>query len=278
MNSHKPAYISHLLVLTALLLGACTSAQASTPEVAPPTAAPTTVPPTVPPTATPLPPTSTPTATPLPPTATPRPDLTATAAAKATQTAAPVVAMIEAELKQYDLSTSDGYLGWMNDSATVRVDSYMEDKRQTTHPDLRVADFVFHTDLTWETSTGLAGCGLVLRSEADLDRGKQYRVYFMRILNLPLWDIEYYKHGAFQRNVTGEVLSDGAINTEQGSTNTITVVAQGNKLAVYVNGDRLGVFTDKALGEGILGYMAFQESGETTCTFTNSWLWVLKGV
>ena len=220
MNSHKPAYISHLLVLTALLLGACTSAQASTPEVAPPTAAPTTIPPT---------------ATPLPPTATPTPDLTATVAARATQTAAPVVAMIEAELKQYDLSTSDGYLGWMNDSATVRVDSYMEDKRQTTHPDLRVADFVFHTDLTWKTSTGLAGCGLVLRSEADLDRGKQYRVYFMRILNLPLWDIEYYKHGAFQRNVTGEVLSDGAINTEQGSTNTITVIAQGNKLAVYVS-------------------------------------------
>jgi len=48
-------------------------------------------------------------------------------------------------------------------------------------------------------------------------------------------------------------------------------------LQVYANGDRLGAFTDKTLSEGIVAYMAWQESGQTTCTFTNSWLWVFQG-
>ena len=276
MNNHKSRSAINLLIGAALLLSACASARASTPTAPPPTDTPTTLPPTA--TATPLPPTATATATAIPPTATPTPtpNVTATRAAAATETAAPAIALIDAELKKYDLSTGAGYLGWVNDALTIKVNTYLEEKRQTNYPEVSMADFAFHSDMTWETSTGLAGCGFVLRSESDLDRGKQYRVYMVRILNLPLWDIEYYKHDQFQRNVTGDLLSAGALNTEQGSTNAITIIVQGGKLAVYGNGDRLGIFTHNALSQGILGYMAFQESGETTCTFTNSWLWVLK--
>lgn len=277
MDTYKSRSVIGLLILAALLVSACggrTIVQADA-TLAPPTATQTALPPTA--THTAIPPTS----TPVPPTATPEPtstpDVTATAVAQATQTAAPLIAMIDAELKKYDLSTDEGYLGWANDSLTIKVDTYGEEKWQTNFPDFSVADFVFHTDMKWESSTGLAGCTLLLCAEPDLERGKHYRINLMRLSGLPLWDIEYYRYGVFQKNVTGEILSTSAIDVDQGAVNRITVIAQGNKLQVYANGDRLGAFTDKTLSEGIVAYMAWQESGQTTCTFTNSWLWVFKG-
>src|SRR3990172_2829070 len=261
MDTYKSRSVIGLLILAALLVSACGGraiVQADA-TLAPPTA----------------------TQTPVPPTATPEPtstpDVTATAVAQATQTAAPLIAMIDAELKKYDLSTDEGYLGWANDSLTIKVDTYGEEKWQTNFPDFSVADFFFHTHLKFESSTGLAGCTLLLCAEPDLERGKHYRINLMGLSGLPLWDIEYYRYGVFQKNVTGEILSTSAIDVDQGAVNRITVIAQGNKLQVYANGDRLGAFTDKTLSEGIVAYMAWQESGKTTCAFSNSWLWVFKG-
>ena len=230
--------------------------------------------PTLTPTLTPLPPT--PTATPVPPTATPTPNVTATTEARATQTAAPIIAKIKKELGNYDVELGEGYIGWMNDSTAVKVDTYMEQKRQAVS-DLTVSDFAFHTDMTWETSTGLAGCGFVLRSESDLDDGEGYRIYMFRLQNLPLWGFGYYKDNVLVDPLTPTgITTASALFSTQGSTNRITIIAQGSKLAVYANGDRMGVFTHKKVSQGILGFMALQESGQTTCTFDNSWLWVFK--
>ena len=89
-----------------------------------------------------------------------------------------------------------------------------------------------------------------------------------------MWDIEYHNHGAFQKNIT-HLLDTSQLNSDQGSDNQITIIAQGDKLAVYANGDRLGIFTDHNVSRGVVAFMAWQESGETTCTFTHAWLWVL---
>jgi len=274
MNSRKFYLALVNLIVAALLLGACGT----------PTAAPTVVPPTA--TATAIPPTAThtaipPTNTPVPPTATPEPtatpDMTATAEGIATATATAAIAQINEELKEYGLTTDGGYLGWMQDSMTIKVDTYMEQKQQTNYPDMNIADFVLQADMTWETSTGLAGCGFVFRSESNLDRGKQYRVYIVRLQNLPLWGLAYFNHGE-GTPLTDEIFtSTSALDTSQGSTNRITIIALGNKLSVYANGDQLGPFNHDKASQGIVAYMAFQESGKTTCTFTDSWLWVLKG-
>ena len=77
--------------------------------------------------------------------------------------------------------------------------------------------------------------------------------------------------------MTGKPLSASVLHSDQGSTNRMTIIVRGNKFEVYANGDRLGVFTDSTLTQGIVAFMAWQESGKTTCTFTNAWLWVLKG-
>lgn len=232
------------------------------------------------PTNTPAPtdtPTPTPTDTPEPTaTATATPNRTATAQAKLTATAQSALAEIEPELKKYDLSTDGGYLGWLHDPVDINLNTYLEERYDTDYPDTVVGDFVFYTEMTWNTTTGLAGCGFIIRSEEDFERGKQYRVFMIRLQGLPLWDIEYYNLGRFQKSVTGEILSTGALFTDQGSKNRITIVVQGNKIATYANGERMGVFTDSKLTEGRIAFFASQESGETTCHFENSWLWVLK--
>jgi hypothetical protein len=97
----------------------------------------------------------------------------------------------------------------------------------------------------------------------------------MRLGGRPLWDIEYYRRGDFQSSVTGRILDANDMDSSQGATNRITIIAQGNKIAVYMNGERMGVFTDSKLAEGRIAFMAWQESGETTCTYSNTWLWVL---
>jgi len=282
MNHHLK---SRLLVcwplFAGLLLSACGSANAAALPSAPATATPvvnvveevTAAPPTA--TFTPVPPTATPTA--LPPTATPspKPNLTATAAARATQTAAPIIAMIEGELQKVGLSTQEGHLGWVHDPVTIKLDTYMEAHANVDYPDLVVSDFVVHSDITWDSTTGLAGCGLLLRSGEDFAKGKQYQFALMRLAGKPLWDIEYYRYGQFQYNLTGLWDAPG-VNFESGSTNRVTIVAQGDKMTVYVNGEKLGAATDNKIAEGIVAFLAWQESGETTCAFTNSWMWILK--
>ncbi len=228
--------------------------------------------------------TSAPTSTPVPtdmptpvPTSTftPTPNATATAQALATATAEANAALVRPDLEKIGLSTEGGYLGWVHDPLTIKVDTYLEEKPESDYPEFSAADFVLQTDVTWNTASGLAGCALIIRSEADAKQGKSYRVYMMRLQNRPLWDIEYYNHGKWQSTLTEDVLDAPALNFTQDSTNRMTVVAQGDKLTVYANGDKMGSVIDKRLTEGRVYFMAWQESGETTCTFSNSWLWVL---
>ena len=261
-----------LMTLIALALVAV-SCGSTAPQ---PTAAPV-------PTDTPLPtstpaPTNTPrpTDTPVPTsTYTPTPNATATAQAYVTVTAEANAALVRPELEKIGLSTDGGYLGWIHDPLTIKVDTYLEERPESDYPEFSAADFVLQSDVTWNSASGLAGCALILRSEADVDKGKQYRVYLMRLQNRPLWDVEYYNHGKWQSTLTERILDAPALNFAQDSTNRITVVVQGDKLTVYANGDKMGSVTDKRLTEGRVYFMAWQESGETTCTFTNSWLWVL---
>ena len=278
MNTYKLSLT--LIALTFVLIG-CTSAG---PEAAPivaaaevdtatPLAAPTNTPrPTNTPTATSTPtPTNTPT-----PTDTPTPDLTATAQAQIAATAAAQTALIDVELQKYGLSTNEGHLGWMHDPLSIKVDTYMEMRSEVDYPDLSVADFVLQSDITWEGTGGFAGCGFVLRSEPDFEKGAQYQLALIRLAFRPLWDIEYYKYGNYQYNVTGTLLDAPVLNDQSGDTNRLTAIVQGNKITTYANGEKLGSFTDGKLSQGGVAFLAWQNSGETTCTFTNSWLWVLS--
>ena len=58
----------------------------------------------------------------------------------------------------------------------------------------------------------------------------------------------------------------------------MVVSAVGNKFDVYINGELEGSYRDyaKKLSGGRFAFEASQNSGTTTCTFKNTWVWLYK--
>lgn len=271
MNRHWGGRLGSVL-LCALLGTACN------PLAAPPTETATPLPPptetaTPEPTETPVP-TATATETPLP-TATATPDAKATAAAHATATVEAALGDINDILEDYGYSTKEGHLGFIHDPVSVTVDTYGERHHITDYPEMDFGDFVLHSDVTWNTSSGLAGCYIVFRSDGDLERGRNYQLLTIRLQGLPLWGIGVYNNGYGEPLNPEGLLPDGAFEDTQGSTNEIVIVAEESKFTVYANGERLGTQVSGKLAKGAIAFGAMQESGTTTCEYKHTWVWSL---
>ena len=220
--------------------------------------------------------TLTPSSTPTP-TRTPTPHFAATSAARLTQFAATALVDILYDLEDYDLSGEDGYLNWVATTPiTLTVDTYGENQFHMIDPKLVVGDFVFQTDVTWNSTGGLAGCGYLLRASRSLSRGSFYEFFTIRLSGLPLWYASYWDEGILGKLLTPNYPTSLAIRQKDGSTNRLAVVAKADKFTFYANGNRLGSVSDSSLEEGRLAVFVQQESGETTCVFDHSWVWSLK--
>ncbi|MDX1435647.1 MAG: hypothetical protein R3335_02475 [Anaerolineales bacterium] len=279
-RARRRAYLTVLLVIvTALLAAGC---QAIAPQ-ATPTAAPSSTPE---PTNTLTPePTSTPeaTATTVPtdtptPTASPTstPDLTSTAAVEATEMAIALIAEIEEELQVAGYSTSDGHLAYSsNDPVNLAVVTYGDSRAEMIADGGHFENFAMAVDVTWNSTSGLAGCGFMVRADDDLERGAHYRLYTIRLSGFPGWDLEYWKFGNWQSTLTagGRVLTSQASNQDQGGTNRYLLIGDENELTVFANEERLGKVPINTLAEGQLGFFVFHESGETSCEFNNAYVW-----
>lgn len=258
--------------LVAVLLVSILSTACSMGAPAEPTA--TAVPPptnTAPPTETPLP-TDTPT-----PVYTPTPDAAATAAAQATASASTVLDELSKLFSDTDVPYKDGHLLWQQTEAvTIHLQGPSgDDTVAEIDKNITAADFIFKSDVTWE-ATGWMFCGGIFRSEANLDKGKQYQLYFLRLSGLPAWYISAFEGTSFLGSISGEQFSD-AIDMKSDATNEFVLVAQDNAFNVYFNGISQGRYFDnkKQLSEGRFGFMAWQESGKGSCKFENSWIWSL---
>lgn len=236
--------------------------------------------PTKPPTDTPLPP-PTETPTPLPtdtpaPTDTPTPDLTATAALVATKTAEVLLADITKELERVGIPAGEGSLGWiMTEPVTIKVDSYDTTLYSEFEPAFSAADYVIHADVTWESTGGWALCGIMMRSEADFEEGEQYRFQMIRLSGMPSWDIERWNYGQWEATASNQIIDSKSMDQENGATNQVTIVAKEGVFSVFINDDKSKNVLDSKLKEGKFAFMNWQDTGETTCTFTNAWVWVL---
>lgn len=249
-----------LLVLMLAIL-ACGSVPGASPQVEPsdiPEATTTTAP--------------TDTPTPLP---TSTPDVAATAAVRATQSAADTLSELDDVLGDTDIPYADGHLAWQHDSLlTIKM----------TGPDYRITDidktltagnFIFKSDVTWEAS-GILICGAIFRSEPDLKKGRQYQFVFLRLSGLPAWAIEVHEFGNFKNTPTKTKFSD-ALDLGNGSTNQFMLVVQDDNFTLYLNGVRQGRYFDYSnqRTEGSFGFMGYQDSGNGKCEFENSWIWSL---
>jgi hypothetical protein len=271
---HKIAFLLMSSVIVMLLLTACGAPQ--------PTSTPTSMPTETPlPTKTPIP---TETATPMP-TSTPTltrtatPDLTGTAAVVASQTIAAVIEEIDVELQDIGYSTEEGSLAWVSEAPEeITITSYNSHDWIPLASGQDFSDFVLKADVTWDSTGGLATCGFWFRAQSDDENAEHYKFQAIRLSGFPGWDVEYWKYNGWVSTISpgGRVLTSPHIDQDQGSTNTYILVAEGNTLTVYANGNRLGQVTISTLREGLLTFYTWQESGETTCTFDNVWVWDLS--
>ncbi len=271
--------IACLLFITALVLGACNAA----PEVTevPPTAVPTAT--AVPPTETAVPPTETPLPTDTPePTATDTPEPTATTDFAATE-AAEATAAFEAlsstvieQLAVYDISADSGHLAWVG-GAPVEVSTTggFQKIYEPMDEGTVYSTYVLHVNVAWDSSTGFAGCGITFNSGDDLERSKQYEFITIRVSGLPLWAVQLIEFGDFLSSATGGAKVNGAINQGAGEVNEYVLIVRKGLMGAYANTVRLSNVIISSPSEGRIGFFAWQESGETTCTFSDAWVWAL---
>ncbi len=209
----------------------------------------------------------------IPPTATP--DYQATLDHDATLEAQASVGKILDWLSDINIDLPRGYrVPITSDSARLKVTSYMGQEYEKITPD-ELNDFIIGVDITWNSSSGLAGCGLILRSEADPNRGSSYQFAIRRLSGAGSWDIEYFIDGKYKGNVTGGVRYHKAIDYKQDSTNRVIVTVIGEEYIVYVNGERLSSAYSGVKLDGHVSFLAWQESGNTTCTFNDAWIWAV---
>ncbi len=264
-----------------VLLSAC-GGNAPTPTPVPTD---TPEPPTATPTETPVP-TDTPTPTPLPtdtptpePTSTPTPNLQATADAKATEQAQILMEQIAAQLETVNISSDSGELAWVQTDAQdldMRISDYNSALYAPIGGVQNFDDFVLHTSVEWDSTSGLAGCGIIFRSESDLKEGAQYVFLTLRLSGLPAWDIEYMDYGQVQFSAMGQPRTSAAIDLGAGASNEFFLVVQGNTATVYANGKRIGAATVIKRHDGRIGVEVWQESGQSRCTYTDTWIYALN--
>lgn len=228
-----------------------------------------------PPTATPAPsatasqtstdiPTDTPTAT---------PNYLATEEAEATQAADVLLQELQTELGDLGISIDGSVLAYVQEFP-VEIAAKQQNFDGEIKPlddDTLYGDFVMGVDITWETDTGLSGCGIIFRSERDIERGEQMRLQFSRLSGAPLWLLGLYNYGQGQAPLV--VDGNTAMRSEQGSTNHFIIVTRGLDFTIYANGVRMGGSTlPEALSKGRFGFLTWEDSGKSTCTFANTWI------
>jgi hypothetical protein len=177
-------------------------------------------------------------------------------------------------MERYGLTTRQGALGWTHEPVTLSLTEFQEHQIEVDYPDLSVTDFVVQADVTWSTSSGLAGCGFAVRAAPGLRTEVYYELLTVRLSGAPLW---FFVIQAGEAG--GNVIASGdavTLNMGLDSTNKLAIVGQGSQFAFFVNSFLVGEATDDILREGVVAFMARQESGRTTCTFENAWLWVLR--
>lgn len=249
------------VLLAAIWLGACSNI----PGLAQPTSTP--LPTNTPsPTFTPLP-TDTPTQT---PTATPDP------AATATQVASEILSDLETRLGDTNIPYEDGHLAWKQTREFEISMSGPSQEILKIDEDLTAKNFIFKSDVTWE-ATGLLLCGAVFRSEPDLQKGKQYQFMFMRFSGLPAWAIEVHEYGLFKNSPTKAKFSD-VLDLGNGKTNQFILIVEDDHFTLYLNKMRQGTYYDYSIqrSEGSFAFLGLQQSGEGSCKFEDSWIWVLE--
>ncbi len=202
----------------------------------------------------------------------------ATQAAEATQIVEQVKILIEEDLSEINQPLPPGELGWVQtEPYPINMTSYQEELMPAFAEDLVANDFILKSDITWTSTGGLVTCGFNFRSESNIEEGKQYRYEMLRLSGLPVFFISYMQFNIYEQYLSPLVTSR-QIDQSQGATNEVIIFAEDGKITVYINELRAGQYFDYAekMPEGYFSFYAWQESGESTCAFDNTWVWLIE--
>jgi hypothetical protein len=230
-------------------------------------------------TATPLPTntpetTATPTATPTTepsPTPTATPDEAATEAVLQTATMESIQTIIEKALNKLGIPIAGGRVAnYQTDPIIVTSSGYDRGFYKRLPMDSDVLDAVIHVDITWTADNGFAEC-IVMFNIVDDSLQNYYQFEMLKLSGLPYWYASKIANGMYRG---GQRSPANIIHVEDGSTNTVVIELKAKTLTYFVNGIKLQTSSDAGLTQpGGYGFMAWQESGKTTCQFGNIWVW-----
>lgn len=189
---------------------------------------------------------------------------------------ATAVAPMLMELPLYGVDPTQGRPGWVHPPETLDVQGFMQYDFANRFIATVAQDLAVAADITWDTTTGLSGCGFVLRSDGNKEALNQYMVIATRGAN---------GHVVFAPQVNGEVETgvdlyargiDPLFQSANGTTNRLVVVARGSTFDIYTNGTWIGQISDTRFDRGFVALVALSESGRTVCQFSNAWMWLIS--
>ncbi len=185
------------------------------------------------------------------------------------------------ELALVGVSASEGELAWEHPPLPLEVEGYLQYQFKNFNLLTLVEDFVISADITWETDTGLAGCGFAFRADKEEDPNA-YSLGISRGVNGSVyWGI--LENGKPVKQNTESIgslaLKDPNFDWQNGATNRVTIVARGQNFDIYTNGVYIDTLIGKsalAVPKGFIGMLAASETGRTVCNFNNAWMWHLE--
>jgi hypothetical protein len=211
-------------------------------------------------------------------TKTPRPttDWTATAEVKATEEMAYLLETVAPDLELAGFSLSEGELGFLQEEP-IKIVAELPSRRYWDFPggftNPVFEDFVLGVDITWDSEVGFAGCDVVFRSDGDVGDGEFAEFSTMRLSGAPSYNLSIVHFNQYQ------TISDGtsaAIKQIAQSRNHYVIAVVGSEVDIFVNGQHLTTsYIKESMTRGEIAFQAWQNSGETTCTFSNAWVWEL---
>lgn len=106
---------------------------------------------------------------------------------------------------------------------------------------------------------------------------RKYQFVYLRLSGLPAWAIEVHEFGKYKNSPSG-TRTAGAIDLANGATNQFVLVVRDDNFTLYLNGVRQGTYYDysKQRNDGSFGFLGWQDSGNGSCEFENSWVWPLE--
>jgi len=198
-------------------------------------------------------------------------------AAMQAATAAAAVPIL-AELPLYGVDPGQGRVGWIHPPVTLDIQGFMQYAYENQFIITVARDFVVSADITWNTTTGLSGCGFVLRSNGEEEALDQYLAIATRGAN---------GHVIFATMIDGDLIeeatqdmyargTDPLFTSANDTTNRLTVVGRGSTFTFFTNGTQIGQVTAAEFEKGFIALVGLSESGRAICQFQNAWLWLIN--